>query len=100
MTKLTLLRRYKEGEEISAADVAIERMATDDELMELWRNPKLWSYAVRDPTGFVCGTGEAKTQQECLDVALGHAAVFCCECVYPNLEGWRFLLWPPEGLRD
>jgi hypothetical protein len=98
--KLTLLRRYKIGEPKWEADAAIERMATDDELTEVYRNPRLWSYVVRDPTGTVCGRGEAETQQECLDVALGHAA-FAAQDAWDDIsilwDGWRFLLWPPDG---
>jgi hypothetical protein len=67
--------------------------------MAEWRNPELWSYVVRDPTGDVYARGEAKSQQECLDRALGDAAAFAVEHFDADIsldEGWRFLLWPPD----
>ena len=98
MSKLTLLRRIAEGEDIEAADQAIERMATDDEIKATYRDPARWSYVVRDPTGAIVGEAAFDTQEACLHDALDAVAVAMSEDFLDKLAtyGWRFLLWPPE----
>jgi hypothetical protein len=105
--KLTLLRRYEPGEIIGPAGVAIERMATDEEVKEAYRKPGRWSYVIRDPSGEIAGSGDDDTQQACLVAALNNVARVAVEItnaadwpyhpIYPfDDDSWRFLLWPPE----
>jgi hypothetical protein len=104
--KLTLLRRHVEGRMIEPVDIAVERMATDDEIKALYRNPKRWSYVVRRPDGSVGPWGEDDTQQACLDIAVEHVARSSAEAFTFDENRhetwgrgdrkWDFLLWPPD----
>jgi len=99
--KLTLLRHYAEGEDIEAADVAIERMATEDELKAVWRDPARWSFVCPRSYGAIAGDGAYDTLQECLDHALDSCALVTWGEVISEGQGHprprlALLLWPPD----
>lgn len=103
--KLTLLRHRGEGDISEPADIALGRIATDDELEALYRVPGRWSFLIRDPSRAIAGKGDGDTQLECLDAVPSLATqsnfrpstidspVMCWE------KDWRLLLWPPEAYR-
>ena len=72
----------------------------DDEAQEQLRDPKRWSYIVRHPNGMVCAFGRGKTPRACERWAMKHAGEHAEELWINDerwlLEGWRFVLWPPN----
>jgi hypothetical protein len=95
------LRRYADGETIGETERTIERKATDDEIMKVWRVPSRWSYVVRDPSGAISCMGDDDTQATCLNHGTDQVVQYAIERSWPDCEGWeeegyRFLLWPPE----
>jgi hypothetical protein len=91
-------RLPSEGETVT---VDYLRSITDDDAEAQLRNPVLWAYMLRDPTGAVCSHGRGKTRKECEERAITHAAEFAEEA-WPKSRmwlpnKWRLLIWPPEN---
>jgi hypothetical protein len=82
---------------------------TDEEAQEQLRDPKRWSYIVRNPSGKVCAFGRGKTPRACERWAIKHAVRHAEEMwlfdepIFDNprdnpwpLFCWRFVIWPPS----
>jgi hypothetical protein len=54
--------------------VGFLRSITDEEAQEQLRDPKRWSYIVRDPTGMVFAHGRSHSRKACERWAVKHAA--------------------------
>ncbi len=72
---------------------------TDEEAEKQLRDPRRWSYIVRDPNGMVCAFGRGRTPKECERWAIRHAVEHVGE-VWPESKlrcggQWRFVIWPP-----
>lgn len=92
-------RLPSEGETVT---VAYLRSITDEDAAAQLRDPVLWAYMLRDPTGAVCSHGHGKTRKECEERAITHAAE-CAEEAWPTSRmwvqsKWRLLIWSPENL--
>jgi hypothetical protein len=87
-----------EGETVT---VDYLRSISDDDGEAQLRDPMLWAYMLRDPTGAVSSHGHGKTRKECEDRAIAHAAE-CAEEAWPARRmwlpsKWRLLIWSPEN---
>jgi len=85
-----------EGETVTDAYL---RSITDEDAEAQLRDPVLWAYMLRDPTGAVCSHGHGKTRKECEERAITHAAE-CAEEAWPESRmwsaiKWQFKVWPP-----
>jgi hypothetical protein len=103
--------KKKAGEDRAVARLPVEgetvtdaylRSITDDDAEAQLRDPVLWAYMLRDPTGAVCSHGRGETRKECEERAITHAAE-CAEEAWPEsrmwvASKWRLLIWSPENL--
>ena len=92
-------------------DESFFRAITDEEAEEQLRDPKRWSYIVRDPTGAVCCWGRGRSRKACEKAAIANAEIHAIErwaaagaeevepwpeCKCWRSDGWRFVIWPPS----
>jgi hypothetical protein len=94
-------RLPSEGETVTDAYL---RSITDEDAEAQLRDPVLWAYMLRDPTGAVCSHGHGETRKECEERALDHATE-CAEEAWPEsrmwlASKWRLLIWSPENSGD
>jgi hypothetical protein len=94
-------RLPNEGETVT---VDYLRSITDEDAEAQLRDPMLWAYMLRDPTGAVCSHGHGKSRKECEGRAVAHAAE-CAEEAWPESRmwlpsKWRLLIWPPENSEE
>ena len=73
-----------EGETVTDAYL---RSITDEDAGAQLRDPVLWAYMLRDPTGAVCSHGHGKTRKECEERAITHAAE-CADEAWPESRMW------------
>jgi hypothetical protein len=88
-----------EGETVTNAYL---RSITDEDAAAQLRDPVLWAYMLRDPTGAARSYGHGKTRKECEQRAITHAGE-CAEEAWPESRmwvssKWRLLIWSPENL--
>jgi hypothetical protein len=82
--EITVPNLPTEGETVTNAYL---RSITDEDAAVQLRDPVLWAYVLRDPTGAACSHGHGKARKECEQRAIIHAAE-CTEEAWPESRMW------------